>query len=327
MRRREFITLFGGAAVAWPLAVRAQKAPVRIGFLYAGAAGSPTATAYIAEINEGLRNNGLIEGRDYVLDSRFAVGRYERFSDLARDLAAAGASVILASTIAAVRAAQRLAPPLPVVMVAINDPVGTGLVSSLARPGGYTTGTASLNEDLTPKILEFQKTIVPAAKVLGVISNPANPSNPPMLDNLRALAGAMGMTVHAVNSRVPEELDAALGALAAGKPGALQLLPDAANLDLADRIASFAIDHRLPFLASIPPVVELGALLGYGALRRQLVIRAGYYVKRTLDGTNPADLPIEQPTQIALWINLKTANAIGLTVPPALLAQADQVIE
>jgi putative ABC transport system substrate-binding protein len=223
MRRREFIAVLGGA-VALPLAARAQKAPVRIGFLYAGAAGSLTTTAHIAEINEGLHDNGMIEGRDYVLESRFADGRYERFPDLARELGQAGASVILVSTIAAVRAAQRLDPAVPVVMIAINDPVGTGLVASLARPGGHTTGMATLNEDLTPKILEFQRMIVPEAKILGILLNPANPSNPPMVDNIRARAGAMGVTVHSVTLRFPEELDAALAALAAGKPDALQLL-------------------------------------------------------------------------------------------------------
>jgi putative ABC transport system substrate-binding protein len=159
-----------------------------------------------------------------VLESRFADGRYERFPDLARELGQAGASVILVSTIAAVRAAQRLDPAVPVVMIAINDPVGTGLVASLARPGGHTTGMATLNEDLTPKILEFQRMIVPEAKILGILLNPANPSNPPMVDNIRARAGAMGVTVHSVTLRFPEELDAALAALAAGKPDALQLL-------------------------------------------------------------------------------------------------------
>jgi putative ABC transport system substrate-binding protein len=326
MRRREFIAGVGAAA-ALPFAARAQKAPVRIGFLYAGAAGSVTTAAHLAEINEGLRNNGLIEGRDYVLESRFAAGKYERFPDLARELAQAGVGVILASTISAVRAAQRLTPPVPVVMIAINDPVGTGLVASLARPGGHTTGMATMQQDLTPKVLEFQRMIVPEAKVLGVLLNPANPSNPPMLDDLRVRAGAMGMTVHSVTLRLPEELDAALVALAAGKPDALQILGDSANLDLGDRIAAFAIEHRLPFFATWLPIVELGGLLAYGASRRKLLVRAGYYVKRILDGAGPADLPVEQPTQIELWINLKTAKALGIDMPFQLQQLADRVIE
>jgi putative ABC transport system substrate-binding protein len=218
MRRREFITLLGGAAAAWPLGARAQKAPVRIGFMSAGAAGSLTATAIVAEINEGLRNNGMIEGRDYVLELRYAAGNYEQFPDMAREIAQAGVSVILVNTISAVRAAQRLTPPLPVVMISINDPVGTGLVASLARPGGHTTGMATLNDDLTPKMLEFQRMIVPKAKVVATLFNPANPTNPPMLDNLRAQAGAMGMSVLPVVLQPPEGLAAAFSMLASGQP-------------------------------------------------------------------------------------------------------------
>jgi putative ABC transport system substrate-binding protein len=184
-----------------------------------------------------------------------------------------------------------------------------------------------LTEDVTPKMLEFQRTIVPEAKVVGLLFNPANPSNPTMVENIRARVGAMGMTVHAAALRFPEELGVALAALAAGKPDALQLLPDSANLDLADRIASFAIGHRLPVLVSWPEVVEFGGLLGYGASERKLLVRAGYYVKRILDGANPADLPVEQPTEIELRLNLKTAKALGLTIPPSILARADEVIE
>jgi putative ABC transport system substrate-binding protein len=184
----------------------------------AGAAGSLTATAIVAEINEGLRNNGMIEGRDYVLELRYAAGNYEQFPDMAREIAQAGVSVILVNTISAVRAAQRLTPPLPVVMISINDPVGTGLVASLARPGGHTTGMATLNDDLTPKMLEFQRMIVPKAKVVATLFNPANPTNPPMLDNLRAQAGAMGMSVLPVVLQPPEGLAAAFSMLASGQP-------------------------------------------------------------------------------------------------------------
>jgi putative ABC transport system substrate-binding protein len=326
MKRREFITLVGGAA-AVPFAANAQKAPVRVGFLYAGSADSLSATAYFAEINEGLRNNGMIEGRDYVLESRFVAGRYDRFPDMARELAQARVRVILCSTVSAVRAAQGLAPPLPVVMMGINDPVGTGLVANLARPGGFTTGMATLIQDLTPKVLEFQRMIVSDAKVLGVLSNPANPSNPPMLDDLRTRAGAIGMRLHSVTLRLPEELDAALVALAAGKPDAILLLADSAIVDLGDRIAAFATEHRLPLFSPWVPIVELGGLLAYGPSRRKLVIRSGYYVKRILDGANPADLPVEQPTEIELWINLKTAKSIGVDIPFQIQQLADRVIE
>ena len=249
MNRRSFIALLGGAA-AWPLAARAQKALVRIGLLAAGAANSVTAAAVTAEINEGLRESGMIEGRDYVLVSRYAAGRYERFPDLARELAQDGISIILVNTISAVRAAQQLTPPVPVVMISINDPVGTGLIASLARPGGHTTGMATMNEDVAPKMLEFQHMIVPQAKVVAVLFNPVNPTNPPMVDKIRGHAGAMGMTVLPVELRTPEGLDTAFSTIAAGQADALQLVADSSNLDLGDRIAAFAIEHRLPSFAT-----------------------------------------------------------------------------
>ena len=325
MRRRVFTTLLGGTAMAWPLAARTQKGPVRIGVLFAGGASSLGTKARISWLIEGLRGNGMTEGSDYRLETRFAAGRYERFPDLAAELAQAGARVILCNTIAAVRAAQRLA-SLPVVMI-VNDPVGMGLIASLSRPGGRTTGLATLNEGLTAKILEFLRTIVPDAKVLGALFNPANPSNATMLEDIRARAGAIGMTVHAVALRLPEDLGGALGELAAGRPDALQIVPDSANLDLADRVASFAIGHRLPFVMSWPEIVEFGGLLGYGASERKLLVRSAYYLKRILDGADPANLPVEQPTSIELRLNLNTATAAGLAIPPSILARADEVIE
>jgi putative ABC transport system substrate-binding protein len=182
MRRREFIAFVGSAAASWPLAAHAQKEPIRIGFLVAGAAASTNSAIQIDAIKRGLRENGLIEDQDYVLDARFADGNYERFPELARELAQAGARVILVNTIASVRAAQNLTPPVPVVMLAINDPVGTGLVASLARPGGYTTGMATLMEDLTPKLIEFQREVIPKATTIAALFNPANPTNPKFLE-------------------------------------------------------------------------------------------------------------------------------------------------
>src|SRR3954451_7329651 len=184
MRRREFIGLAGGATAAWPLTARAQKVPVRIGFLASGAAGSANSTLQIENIKQGLRDHGLVEGRHYVLDAQFAAGDYELFPDMARKLVQAGARMLLVNTIASTRAAQNVNPPVPVVMVAINDPVGTGLIASLARPGGYTTGMATLNQDLSPKTIEFQLEVAPKATVIAALFNPANPSNPRILDKV-----------------------------------------------------------------------------------------------------------------------------------------------
>jgi putative ABC transport system substrate-binding protein len=161
MQRREFIRLIGGAAAAWPLTARAQKSPILIGFMAAGAANSANSAAQLDDISQGLLENGLRPGRDYLLEARFAAGDYRRFPDMARELAEAGVRIILVATIASARAAQNVTPPVPVVMLAINDPVGSGLVASLARPGGVTTGMATLNQDLTPKMLEIQREIIP----------------------------------------------------------------------------------------------------------------------------------------------------------------------
>src|SRR5260221_2173915 len=193
MRRRGLITVLGGTVIAWPLGTHAQAAPIRLGFLASGAAGSAYISVLLDAIKRGLRDNGLIEGRDYILESHFAAGDYEQFPEMARKLVQGGARMILVNTIASVRAAQNVVPPVPVVMLAINDPVGTGLVASLARPGGYTTGMATSNEDLTPKLVEFQREVVPRATTIAALFNPANPTNPTFLGNLRTAAGAVGM--------------------------------------------------------------------------------------------------------------------------------------
>jgi putative ABC transport system substrate-binding protein len=325
VRRRDFIAAFGGAA-AWPLAAHAQK-PVRIGLLASGAATSASSAAQIAAVKQGLRDNGLIEGRDYVLEMRFAAGNYERFPEFARELAHANVSVILVNTIASVRAAQGINPPVPVVMLAINDPVGAGLIASLARPGGYTTGMATLNEDLTPKLLEFQRAIVPKATVVAALFNPSNPTNPPFVERLRAQADALAMKVVPFELKSPDTLDAAFSALAARHPDVIQIVADSGTLDLSDRIAAMALTLRLPSFATSTVFAEFGGLLAYGASRQQLFIRSASYVKRILDGANPGELPVEQPTRIELWINLKTANALGLDVPFQLQQLADKVIE
>jgi putative tryptophan/tyrosine transport system substrate-binding protein len=327
MRRREFIALVGSAAAMWPLAARAQKPPTRIGYLASGSGTSPIGIDRVAAIEEGLRDQGLIEGRDYVLETRFAAGEYDRFPDLARELAQAGVDIIVTNTIASVRAAQKLSPPLPIVMMPINDPVGVGLIASLARPGGHTTGIASLNEDLTPKLLEYLRAILPKARVLAALFNPGNPSNLRFLDDLRPRASAMGMTVVPVELKSPQGLDAAFSAIAAHRTDALQVLGDSGNLDLSDRIAALALVQKLPSFSSVSTYAEYGGLLTYGASSRKFYVRAGYYVKKILDGANPGDIPVEQPTLIELWINMKTAKALDIDISTNLQQLADHIIE
>lgn len=327
MRRREFIGLISSCAAAWPLESLAQKAPVRIGLLGSGAANSAASATQITAFKDGLRDNGLIDGRDYVLEARFAAGNYERFPAMARELAQARVSVIMANTIASVRAAQSLNPPVPVVMLSINDPVGTGLVASLAKPGGHTTGMATLNEDLTSKLLEFQRAVIPGAKVIAALFNPANPTNLKFLEDLHGRAGAMGMSVLPTELKSPDALDSVFAALAARRPDTVQVIQDSATLDVMDRIAALALAHRIPSFSNSSLFVEFGGLLAYGASRTKLHHRSAYFVKRILEGVNPGDLPVEQPTQIELWINMKTAKALGIDMPTNLQQLADQVIE
>ena len=325
MRRREFVTLLGGALL-WPAGARAQQVP-RIGYLSAGTANSDYMRRTLAALEQGLTENGMTAGRDYVLETRFAEGDYNRFPQLARELQQAQVRIIIPSTIAAVRAAQQLSPPIPVVMPAINDPVGTGLIASLAHPGGHTTGVATLIEDITPKLLEFLGILVPRATMLAAIYNPANPSNLAFLERLRSESGAHGVSLSEFALKSPADLETLFAALSAHRPDALQLGADSFVGDQSDRIATFALAQRLPSFASAADLVYEGALLGYGPSVRELHRRAAYYVKRILGGASPSDLPVEQPTRITLVVNLKTAKALDLAVPAKLLAQADEVIE
>ncbi len=314
MKRREFITVVGGAAVTWPLPALTQKAPIVIGFL-GSQAPPPRNDALGSAIAQGFRENGLVEGRDYIFENHFTGGDDKRVR------------IIVTNTPAGVRAAQRLDPPVSVVMTNMNDPVRAGLIASLAHPGNHTTGTASLNEDVTPKLLEFVREIVPKASVLAVLFNPQNPTNPMMMDNLRAKAAPFGITVFPFGLKSPDELEAAFDTFAIRRPDALQIISDPRTSDLGDRIAALAIAHRLPTFSNNLVFVEAGCLMSYSASLRKILRRTGYYVKKILDGANPGDLPVEQPTGLELFINLKTAKALGIEIPPTLLARADQVIE
>jgi putative ABC transport system substrate-binding protein len=327
IQRRHFLAALGGAAAAWPYVARAQKPPARIGILANGVAASLNSAYQIRTIKRGLDDNGLVEDRDYVFEPRFAAGNYERFPQLALELAQAGVAVILANTIPAVRAAQHLVPPLPVVMISIRDPVGAGLIASLARPGGRTTGTAVPGEDLTQKMLELQRAILPHSRSIAVLYNPANPTNPVFLQKLRTRTRALGMSVLPVRYQSRDELEAAFGTFAPKHPDALWVISDSGTTDLSDRVAALAIAHQLPTFSNIPEFVRQDGLLAYGVSREQLYFRSGYFVKKILEGADAGELPVEQPTRLELWINLKTAGKLELTLPASLLGAADKVIE
>jgi len=325
MRRRDAIMFLGSAAFAWPIPSIAQKRPVRIGFLGTGAA--ETSAIFVEALKEGLRENGLIEGRDYEFEFGWAEGNYERFPSFAARMVQSNVSVILATTIVAVRAAQRATNAIPIVMTSINDPVGTGLVKSLARPGGNTTGLASLAEDVSTKLVELLRETIPRATNIAVLLNPANPSNPAMLTKIATLLANSRIKTQPIEVRSRAEFDLALSVLDRRRPDALLILPDFMLIDARETISTLALRYRMPAITNVPEYTDAGALISFGAPRRANYRRSAHYVKRILDGANPADLPIEQPTRIELSINLKTAKALGIPIPAAMLARADTVIE
>ena len=211
-------------------------------------------------------------------------------------------------------------------MVAINDPVGAGLIASLSRPGGNTTGSANMVEDVTPKLLEILHSAIPATDI-AVLFNPANPGNRTLFERTRAVAGGFGITVRPVEFTDADALDSNFTALMRQPPGALLVVADSAIFNQRDRIVALALRHRLPTMTHFPEFAAAGALIGYGPSRRALFRRSAIYVKKILAGAKPADLPVEQPTKFELVINLKTAKALGITIPQSLLLRADEVIE
>jgi putative ABC transport system substrate-binding protein len=323
LRRRDFIAVVGGALV-WPLAAHGQQRPARIAF--AGTGAEETSRIFIAALTDGLREHGLSEGRDFILDMRWAEGAYERFPALIRDLLAQQPRVVLVETLAAVRAAQS-ATKTPIVMISINDPVGAGVVASLARPGGNTTGTANLNEDLTPKLTEMVRAAAPEATLVAALLNPNNPSAKGFLDRLSAQAARVGLPVHPFEARRSADFAAVFEQVAAARPGVLVIVPDQIFLEAHQAVAALGLRHRLALFSTIPEMTDAGALLSYGVVRRALYRRTAYFVRRILDGADPGDLPVEQPTRIELAINLKTAKALGLQISDVLLTVADRVIE
>jgi putative ABC transport system substrate-binding protein len=221
---------------------------------------------------QGLRENGLVEGRDYVLELRWAEGHYERFPALAGELVDQGARVIIVGTIAASRAAQRATSVIPIVMASMNDPVSSGLVASLARPGGNTTGLATLNQDVTPKLVEFLRALLPKVTNIAVLSNPANPANPLYVESTRVQAASLGITVEDFAVKTPDELNTVFGAIAAKRPDALLVIPDAATFDLGGRIAILAMQHRIPIISTDPILTTAGGLISMAFLGVKITV-------------------------------------------------------
>jgi putative ABC transport system substrate-binding protein len=325
MRRREFIALLGGAA-AWPVVARAQqpgKLPT-IGFL-----GSTTLLAEsqrLAAFVHRLRELGWIEGRNVAIEVRWAEGRTERFAGIAAELVRLKVDVILTHNTPTVLAAKQATSVIPIVFAAAGDPVGTGVVASLARPGGNVTGLSTQSGDLGAKRLELLREVVPGLRRLAIMGNVGAPNAVLEMDEVQAAARTLGLEVAALEIQRAEDIAPAFEALK-GRADALYICVDPLINSNRVRINTLALAARLPTIHGFREHVEAGGLMSYGANYSDLFRRAGDYVDKILRGAKPGDIPVEQPTKFDLVINLTTAKALGLTIPETFLLRADEVIE
>ncbi len=327
MKRREFIALLGGAAAAWPLAARAQQGAVPVvGFLHPA---SPEAFAEsLRGIRQGLKETGYVEGENVAFEFRWADGQLGRLPELAADLVRRRVAVIATASPPAAFAAKEATATIPIVFGMAQDPVKLGLVTSLARPGGNLTGINFLLTELAAKRLELLREMVPAAKRLAVLVNPAQVTNTEStLQEVRAGAEAMGVQIEVLNVGTNREIDAAFAGFEHERPDALFVGSGTLFTGRRVQLTQWAAHHRMPASYAGREYVEAGGLMSYGSNPTEAYRQAGAYVGRILKGAKPADLPVVQSSKFELVINQQTARTLGLTVPPSLLAIADEVIE
>jgi ABC-type uncharacterized transport system substrate-binding protein len=324
MKRREFITLLGGAA-AWPVAARAQQAGSRytVGTLTAGNDNSALNTVLVA----ALRELGWIEGKNVVFEHRYADNRLETLPELTADLVRLKVDVIATAGTLAPLAAKRGTSTIPIVMLAAGDPLGSGLVASLARPGGNVTGMSLMAPDLGGKRLELLKEVLPQLARVAVLWNAANPYSALVFKETQAAGRTLGIEVQSLEVRAPDDFDGAFEAARRQRPDALITVEDPLTVSHRKRIADFTVGQQLPSLHGVREFAAAGGLMSYGASLPDLFRRAAGYVDKILRGAKPADLPVQQPSKFELVINLETAKALGLDIPTTLLARADEVIE
>jgi len=327
MRRRTFIASTVSVLAA-PLAVGAQPAArvYRIGYLGISPPNPTTASVEDAFL-QGLRDHGYVEGKNLVIERRYAEGKVERLPDLAAELLRLNVELIVAPTTPAARAAKQVTTTTPIVTVMAGDPVAVGLVSSLARPGGNVTGLTGQASDWSGKQLQFLKEVVPDAARVGVLWNPTNPMFLPIFREFERAASALQIQIRSFEVRNTGDLDQTFSTVTRDRPDALVVFDDPVTFVNRRRIIDFAARTRLPANYASKWYVDDGGLMAYSPNLADLFRRSGTYIDKILKGAKPADLPVEQPTKFALVINLKTAKALGITIPPAVLARADEVIQ
>ena len=310
-----------------PLAAQGQQTGklYRIGFL-----GNSTAALeahLVGPFRDGLRDLGYLEGRNALIEYRWAEGQYERFPALIAQLIALKVDVIVTAGTPATQAVKKATTSVPLVMVAVGDPVATGIVASLKQPGGNITGLTSIAEETEGKRLELLREVLPTVSRVAVLSNPENQSVVAVLKAMRATAQVLGMKLQVLEVRTSGELEETFKAILRERPGALLVMGDRLFLHNRQRIMDFATKQRLPVVPGHPELVEAGGLMSFGPSYPGMHRRAAYFVNRILKGAKPADLPVERPTKFELVINLKTAKALGLSIPASVLGRADQVIQ
>jgi putative ABC transport system substrate-binding protein len=326
MKRREFITLIGGAAAAWPLAARAQQPGKLRTIGYMGSTTPSAQSPWTAPFVRRLRELGWIEGHNLAIEYRWAEGRNERLVEIAAEFVRLKVDVIVTYSAAPVLAAKQATSVIPIVFPAAPDPLGSGLVATLARPGGNVTGLSTQSTDLAGKRLELFREVVPGLRKLAIMANGGNPGSVREMGEVQAAARTLGFEVANLEIRQAEDIAAAFDALK-GRAEALYVCAEPLVNVNRIRINTLAQGARLPTIYGFREYVEAGGLMSYGANVPDLFRRGAEYVDKILHGTKPADIPVEQPTKFDFIINLTTAKALGLEIPPTLLARADEVIE